>query len=61
MLSESVAMFERWSRVIVIGYNTDNLGAKNYSAIHHQQKLFVFELLFSHFVSARLLMAVTLW
>ena len=60
--SKSVAIRECWSRVIVIGYQTDNLKAETYSAIHYLRKSFVFELWFhSRIVSAHLYVAMTSW
>ena len=51
-----------WSRVIVIGYLTDNMKAGTFSAIHYLQKSFVFELWFpSRIVSAYLYVAMTSW
>ena len=55
-----MAIRECWSRVIVIGYYTDNLKAETYSAIHYLRKSFVFELWFpSRIVSAHLYVAMT--
>ena len=41
MSSKFVAIQERWSRVLVIGYKSDNLKAENYSAIYLVWKRFV--------------------
>ena len=58
--SKSVANRDCWSRVVVIGYWTDNLKAENYSAIHFLGKWFVFELWFSsRIVGVPLYMAMT--
>ena len=60
--SKSVAIWECWSRVIVIGYKTDNLKAETCLAIHCLRKSFVFELCFpSRIVSAHLYVAMTSW
>ena len=37
-------MRECWSRIIVIGYLTENLKAETYSAIHYLRKALVFKL-----------------
>ena len=60
--STSVAIRECWSRVIVIGYQTDNLKAETYSANHYLRKWFVFEFWFpSRIVSALPYATMTSW
>ena len=57
---KAVAIRECWSRVIVIGYQTDNLKAETYSVVHYIRKSFVFEPFFpSRIVSAHLYVAMT--
>ena len=58
--SKSVANRECWSRVVVIGYWTDNLQVDNYSEIHFPRKWFVSELWFpSRIVGVRLHVVMT--
>ena len=60
--TKSVAIRECWSRVIVIGYKTDNLKAETYSVLYYLRKSLVFELCFpSRMVSAQLCVAMTSW
>ena len=62
MSSKSFANRECWSRFVVIGYWTDNLKAKNHSAIHFLRKWFVFGFLLpSRIVGARLYVVMTSW
>ena len=62
MTSKSFANRKCLSRVVVLGYKTDNLKAENYSAIHFLRKRFVFEFWFpSRIVSAHLYMTMTSW
>ena len=60
--SKSVTILECWSRVIIIGNQTDNFKAENYSAIHYRRMWYVFELWFpSCIVSAHTYVAMTSW